>query len=281
MTHVQTTAELQAHFNEQLSFIAASADSYDRGVEQEAKRIAVSVRVLVHDTKSSKSLLAQLGRKTELFLDTSIEDSPGNLATYSGLVGIVMMQPGPSSYFPLLDSFVTPRPLPFDTWWNGVIFRDDQQRTISRLGLVRALANQDGGAHVDAELGAAYADLSRKNSLGWQETQAGISRAMAGAELAALRQIGHEILKTFIPNYCKTYTPKSGSQVMMAGAEMTSGGPASESTTQTTAAIGQFSAALENGPPYNLHEFGFYPVVGRNEPCPCGSGQKYKRCHGR
>lgn len=22
-------------------------------------------------------------------------------------------------------------------------------------------------------------------------------------------------------------------------------------------------------------------VTGRNEPCPCGSGQKYKRCHGR
>jgi uncharacterized protein YecA (UPF0149 family) len=21
--------------------------------------------------------------------------------------------------------------------------------------------------------------------------------------------------------------------------------------------------------------------VGRNDPCPCGSGQKYKRCHGR
>lgn len=24
-----------------------------------------------------------------------------------------------------------------------------------------------------------------------------------------------------------------------------------------------------------------FPKVGRNEPCPCGSGQKYKRCHGR
>jgi len=23
------------------------------------------------------------------------------------------------------------------------------------------------------------------------------------------------------------------------------------------------------------------PVVGRNEPCPCGSGKKYKKCHGR
>jgi len=23
------------------------------------------------------------------------------------------------------------------------------------------------------------------------------------------------------------------------------------------------------------------PVVGRNEPCPCGSGKKYKHCHGQ
>lgn len=23
------------------------------------------------------------------------------------------------------------------------------------------------------------------------------------------------------------------------------------------------------------------PVVGRNEPCPCGSGKKYKKCHGK
>ncbi|MDD7013840.1 MAG: SEC-C metal-binding domain-containing protein, partial [Spirochaetales bacterium] len=23
------------------------------------------------------------------------------------------------------------------------------------------------------------------------------------------------------------------------------------------------------------------PKVGRNEPCPCGSGKKYKLCHGR
>ena len=22
------------------------------------------------------------------------------------------------------------------------------------------------------------------------------------------------------------------------------------------------------------------PKVGRNDPCPCGSGQKYKKCHG-
>jgi hypothetical protein len=27
-------------------------------------------------------------------------------------------------------------------------------------------------------------------------------------------------------------------------------------------------------------ETGFVPKVGRNKPCPCGSGKKYKRCHG-
>ncbi|MDR0375605.1 MAG: SEC-C domain-containing protein, partial [Treponema sp.] len=24
-----------------------------------------------------------------------------------------------------------------------------------------------------------------------------------------------------------------------------------------------------------------HPKVGRNDPCPCGSGKKYKQCHGR
>jgi preprotein translocase subunit SecA len=28
-------------------------------------------------------------------------------------------------------------------------------------------------------------------------------------------------------------------------------------------------------------EFGAVPRVGRNEPCPCGSGKKYKQCHGK
>ena len=26
---------------------------------------------------------------------------------------------------------------------------------------------------------------------------------------------------------------------------------------------------------------GKVPKVGRNDPCPCGSGKKYKMCHGR
>ena len=28
-------------------------------------------------------------------------------------------------------------------------------------------------------------------------------------------------------------------------------------------------------------ELKFIPVVGRNDPCPCKSGRKYKKCHGK
>ena len=30
----------------------------------------------------------------------------------------------------------------------------------------------------------------------------------------------------------------------------------------------------------NIHRASGEPKVGRNEPCPCGSGKKYKKCHG-
>ncbi len=39
------------------------------------------------------------------------------------------------------------------------------------------------------------------------------------------------------------------------------------------------SVSQEAGPPPDLSEQ--VPKVGRNDPCPCGSGRKYKACHGR
>ena len=40
--------------------------------------------------------------------------------------------------------------------------------------------------------------------------------------------------------------------------------------------FGKINLAEED--PFNLE--GNVPKVGRNEPCPCGSGKKYKKCHG-
>ena len=68
----QSQAELSQHLQEQLEFLQASAGAYDQGFEGEAKRLAVSIRVLVHDTSNSNSLLGQLGQKDIKFLDSAI-----------------------------------------------------------------------------------------------------------------------------------------------------------------------------------------------------------------
>jgi preprotein translocase subunit SecA len=42
------------------------------------------------------------------------------------------------------------------------------------------------------------------------------------------------------------------------------------------AASGNGQGAAEEARPVRRTE----PKVGRNDPCPCGSGKKYKKCHG-
>jgi preprotein translocase subunit SecA len=46
-----------------------------------------------------------------------------------------------------------------------------------------------------------------------------------------------------------------------------------------------YTAPTESGEPESLRGFGAaaseVPRVGRNDPCPCGSGKKYKQCHGK
>ncbi len=61
----QTDQDLRNHLCEQLRFLRASAASFDEGVEGEAKRLAATIRLLVHDAKKSKSksLLHQLNLK--------------------------------------------------------------------------------------------------------------------------------------------------------------------------------------------------------------------------
>jgi preprotein translocase subunit SecA len=48
-----------------------------------------------------------------------------------------------------------------------------------------------------------------------------------------------------------------------------------ESSSEGTRAASGAAAPDNGGVVADRHK------VGRNEPCPCGSGLKYKRCHGR
>ena len=63
--------DLVRHLANQVAFLRESAASYDKGFEAEGQRLAVALRVLLHDTARSVSLLSQLGLRDRLmFADT-------------------------------------------------------------------------------------------------------------------------------------------------------------------------------------------------------------------
>jgi preprotein translocase subunit SecA len=43
----------------------------------------------------------------------------------------------------------------------------------------------------------------------------------------------------------------------------------------------QAASARQGAPQVTAPVVNNGPKVGRNDPCPCGSGKKYKNCHGR
>src|SRR5215213_9256029 len=57
---------LLSYLREQVRFLRSSAKAYDDGDEAEERRLATAIRVLVHDTGQSHSLLGQLGLKERL-----------------------------------------------------------------------------------------------------------------------------------------------------------------------------------------------------------------------
>lgn len=160
-----TDKRLVDHLREQLRFIEASAASYDNGFEGEARRLANVLRLLLHDTRASRSLLGQLGVKEELqYVDTTIDQPP----------------------------------LPFQEWWDAHVLDDDRGKRFTRKKLVLDVANIEGDAHVDPALDPLYVALAKENLLQWIVHQPGqdpppVSDAPA---LAAVRQIAFEVDRT-------------------------------------------------------------------------------------
>lgn len=248
----QPKEELQQHLTDTLQALELSARAFDEGYEGEAKRLAAAIRVLVHDTRNSKSLLGQLGCKSMQFYDTSIPRHPATIMTYNGITAMSLAGQQATYVAPLdeLPPDSPPRYVSFDQWWSRVIFVDKSGRETTRRDLILAVANKDGGAHVDPLLDENYASLSRRNSLAWWFSSPRGDTPLKGPEKSAIRQIAHEVLKSFNPPMPSMKPRVEGKLVM-----------------------GAYAVAEEK----QL----VVPKVGRNEPCPCGSGKKYKRCHGK
>jgi len=64
-------------------------------------------------------------------------------------------------------------------------------------------------------------------------------------------------------------TPRSGTDELFAGPSRTTTGPMGGPPPKVETSLGRLGPAS-----------GGVPEVGRNDPCPCGSGKKYKKCHG-
>ncbi len=260
----QTQDDLERQLKDQLELLRELATLYDSGKTVAAKAISTAVRVLVHDTENSTSLLTQLGRKNVDFFDTvgAEADTWGKgqrVGSYHGLVGAGTN----GKYFPYLDDTIpeSSKCVPFDEYWGRVIFIDGKGNSFTRKDIVLTLTNQDGGAHVDPGLSAKYIELSRQNSMGLTASMNGEEqKVFEGAELAAVRQIGHEILRTFDRAYPKQRMKAGGAIGIMGGLTIFKKG-------EIPAAFAK-KVSLPTG-----------RKVGRNELCPCGSGKKYKRCH--
>lgn len=199
-----TETDFKEHLQEQIEFLKASSNSYDNGFTAEAKRLASVIRVLLHDTDRSQSLLKLLNRKNMHFYDSSIEYSKKNLLAHMGLILMattVGPEGGASEYLPLLDDvppYQRQRKKSFNNWWSKqIVLEDSKKRSFTRKDIVLGLANKDGGAHVDPKLNEKYASLTRLNSVGWEFTDGTNSTLILGAEKASMRQIAHEVIKTF------------------------------------------------------------------------------------
>ena len=213
----QTKSELIVQLSEQINYLINSCNLYDNGERIEAKNLAHRVRVLLHDTKQSKSALGQLGLKDIHFLNTAHPYDPDNLVSSVGL--LTFRFNNSAGRRPWVAPKGTPENPPkkkllkFSDWWNmTVVVARTKTGVINfcRRDLIWFPANQDGGSHVDPKLAKKYMALSRWNAVGIQTIQNGVEKSIENPVFPCIRQIVHELLLTLhkkVPEcFLKPYT---------------------------------------------------------------------------
>lgn len=153
-TRPPTESELRGRVAEQFGFLRSSVGAFLAGDRAEALRVAVAIRVLVHETSMSHPLLKQLDPD---YLAMPVPDPitmmPGiREAARDGTIGALSSVPtftgGPVRTFR-----VDYGSLPLQEWWSGipVLVASDEEGPwqFTRKNLVLTLANREGGAHID------------------------------------------------------------------------------------------------------------------------------------
>ena len=192
----RSNEDLIEQLQEQHYFLKKSCQEYDHGNQKEAKRIALCLRVLLHDTKNSKSILEQLNIKNRIkFLDTAFHYNEKNLAP-SCCLTIIHISNESDMALPLLTEYKNFSPehksKNFSCWWEQIVL-DDRKHQFSRKDIILLATDKDGGAHVDATLPKEYYELTRCNSIGIMVHINGHKKPLKDFYLASIRQIGFEV----------------------------------------------------------------------------------------
>lgn len=177
---------------EQLNFLKASSHLFDIGVESEAKRIALTLRILLHDTKNSKSLLTHLEIKDKLWFYDCFEKMEEN-CVFCITVG-VMSTPNGLKYVPNL--FKPKFKVNFDDWWNQIIIFQKNPTPIkyTKKDVILSVADTDGGAHVDDKLPQNYYNLIQNKALPDVKIQSSLGEGTTNNAMPSIiRQCAHEI----------------------------------------------------------------------------------------
>jgi len=217
---------------DQLDLLRVSCTAYDDGIEAAGKTIATMLRVLLYSHNESRGLLDQLGYRNGRFISSCEKFNELNYAPRPMLLHINVTPTG-VNWEPRAVSdphCKESRRLPFAEWWSETIVLDGKGRKFTRMGLVKHVADTDGGAHVDPGLDDWYMDLTRGNSIGYMfgdEAVPFIGRPV----LACMRQIAHEVLATLqrnapelgervrpvIPPYVESAPNQPGQKVRIVG----------------------------------------------------------------
>lgn len=179
-----------------IGFLTRSCTSFDAGHPEEALRIAVTLRVLFHDTKNSISLLTHLGLKPSALVLSTFE--PGyrenkENRTFSVTIPVFLNSLGERT--PPLSRSRRYEFIAASEWWDEIIAYTNYK--ISRKDVVLAAANQDGGAHVDATPDKKTETMIR-GFLTIKKVVAGkvIEQRINNDHFPLLRQFGYEVLNS-------------------------------------------------------------------------------------
>ena len=192
---------------EQLEFLINNCKMFDTGNIKYAKQIATNVRVLVHDTKTSTSLLSLLNKKETMKFLTTVS-SPKNVVYQLGLVipTEVIVQDDSNDFvsepwfIPAFTKTKTKKWIDFQSWYDQNVLTSNPN-AFSRRQLITYVANKDGGAHIDKNLPENFYKLSKGISSFLYREPGGSNHELPSMDdpykhlhLSSVRQIAHELI---------------------------------------------------------------------------------------